>query len=226
MKVLASNSMRAVLAELLPQFERANGRKVEISYDPAKITLRRIEQGESADAVILNASAIDDLVASGKLDPKRERVVLARCGVGVAVRAGAAKPDIRTVDAFKRALLAAKSIAHTSEGASGMHFSKLIERLGIAGEIKAKARTQPGGLVAELIVNGTAELAIQQIPELLAVPGIDLVGPLPAELQLISVVSAAVFANARDAQGAQALLEFVSSPAAKRVIEARGLQPG
>lgn len=223
-KVLCSNSSHAVMDELVPEFERASGHKVSISYDPAKMMLSRIEGGETADLAILGAPAIDELMKQGKI-AARGRRDLARCGIGIAVRAGAPKPDIGSVEAFKRALLNAKSVAHTESGVSGMHFAGLIERLGIAEQVKAKARTQPGGLVGELVANGEAEIAVQQIPELMAVPGIELVGPLPQELQKITLVSAGMFAASRHPDAAQAMLEFLSTPAAARVYKAKGLEP-
>jgi molybdate transport system substrate-binding protein len=223
-KVLCSNSTHAVMDELVPEFERASGHKVSISYDPAKIMLQRIQRGETADLAILGAPAIDDLTKQGKIAAGSRRD-LARCGIGVAVRAGAPKPDIGSVEAFKRALLNAKSVAHTESGVSGMHFAGLIERLGIAEQVKAKARTQPGGLVGELVASGEAEIAVQQIPELMAVPGIEVVGPLPRELQKITLVSAGIFAASRDPEAAQALIEFLSTPAAARVYKAKGLEP-
>lgn len=224
-KVLCSNSSHAVMEELLPAFERASGHKVSISYDTAILTLSRIKGGETADLVILNAPAIDELTKQGRIALGSSRT-LARCGVGIAVRAGAPKPDIGSVEAFKRALLDAKSIAHTEAGASGIHFSGLIERLGIAAQVKAKARTRPGGLIGELVANGEAELAVQQIPELMAVAGIELVGPLPQELQSITTVTAAVFADARQPDAARAFLAFLTTPAAARVFKANGLDPG
>lgn len=224
LKVLTSNSMRAVMDELIPQFERASGHQIAVSYDPAKTMLSRVRSGETADVVITGSGAVDELAKEGRIAPDT-RVVLARCGIGMAVRAGAAKPDIGSAEAFKRTLLGAQSIAYTINGASGMHFAGLIERLGLAEELKSKARRQPGGLVGELVARGEAEIAIQQIPELMAVPGVELVGPLPQELQKITVVSGGVFRDAREPQAAQALLEFLSAPAAARVIKAKGLEP-
>lgn len=223
-RLFVSNSMRGVMDELLPQFGRASGHKVKASYDPAKVMMERIERGETADLAILGGSAIDELAKQGKVATGSKRVI-ARCGIGVAVLAGANKPDIGTVEAFKRALLAAQSVAWTQEGASGMYFSGLIERLGIAGEMQAKAVRQPGGLIGELVAAGKAELAVQQIPELMAVPGIELVGPLPKEIQQITVSSAGVFADTKHSGAAQALLEFLSTPAAARVFRERGLEP-
>ena len=223
-KVFASNSIRAVMGELVPQFERASGHSVSVSYDPAKVMLARIQKGETADLAILGSGAIDELVKQGKISAGSRRV-LARCRVGIAVLAGKPKPDISSVAAFKRTLLGAKSVAYTQEGASGMHFSGLIERLGIAEQVKAKAVRQPGGLIGELVATGKAEIAIQQIPELMAVPGIELVGPLPAEIQLVTVSTVGIFAGTQQAVAAHALIEFLTAPAAAKVMKAKGLEP-
>lgn len=224
LKVFASNSICAVMAELVPQFERASGHRVALGYDPAKVMLARIGNGETADLVITGSGAIDALVKQGKVLAASRRT-LARCRVGVAVLAGKPKPDIGTVEALKGALLRAKSVAYTQEGASGMHFSGLIERLGIADAVRAKAVRQPGGLIGELVAAGKAEIAIQQIPELMAVPGIELVGPLPAEIQLVTVTSAGIFAGTRQQEAAQSFIDFLSTPAAALVIQAKGLEP-
>jgi molybdate transport system substrate-binding protein len=212
------------MAERAPQFERANDCKIAISYDPAKVMLARIQKGETADLAILGSGAIDELVKQGKISAGSRRV-LARCRVGVAVLAGKPRPDISSVEAFKRTLLGAKSVAYTQEGASGMHFAGLIERLGIAEQVKAKAVRQPGGLIGELVAAGKAEIAIQQIPELMAVAGIELVGPLPAEIQLVTVSSAGVFAGTKQAEAAQSFIRFLVTPAAARVMKAKGLEP-
>ena len=222
-KILASNSIRAVMGELIPQFERANDCKVAISYDPAKVMLARIQKGETADLVITGSGAIDELVKQGTILAGSRRV-LARCRVGMAVLAGKPRPDISSVAAFKRALLGAKSVAYTQEGASGMHFAGVIERMGIAEQVKAKAVRQPGGLIGELVAAGKAEIAIQQIPELMAVAGIELVGPLPADIQLVTVSSAGIFSGTQQAGAAHALIEFLTAPAAAKVMKAKGLE--
>jgi molybdate transport system substrate-binding protein len=223
-KLFVSNSMRGAMSELIPQFERANGHKVDISYDPAKVMMERIARGETADLAILGGSAIADLIKAGKVTAGSKRTV-SSCGVGVAVLAGAKKPDIGSVEAFKKALLAAKSVAWTQEGASGMYFTKLIERLGIAEPLNAKAVRRPGGLIGELVAARQAELAIQQIPELMAVPGIELAGPLPQEIQVTTVSEAGVFAGSREPNAARALLDFLTTPAAAGVLKARGMAP-
>jgi molybdate transport system substrate-binding protein len=223
-KLFVSNSMRGVMDKLIPRFERASGHKVSISYDPAKVMMERIARGETADLAILGGSAIADLERAGKIAAGSTRVV-ASCGVGIAVKAGAPKPDIGTVEAFKRALLAAKSIAYTQQGASGIYFSELIERLGIADPVKARAVRQPGGLIGELVAAGKAELAVQQIPELMAVRGIELAGPLPKEIQQTTVSSAGVFAGSNEPAAARALLDFLTTPASAAVLRAKGLEP-
>lgn len=222
-RLFTSNSMHAVLDELIPAFERASGNKVVVSYDPAQMMLTRIKNGETADLAIMGTTALDELEKLGKIAAGSRRI-LSRCGVGVGVRAGAPKPDIGTVEAFKRMLLNAKSVAFTQNGASGIHFAGLIERLGIAAEVKAKAATRPGGLIAELVAAGEAEIAVQQIPEIMAVPGIELVGPLPRELQKVTVSGAGVFADSKQPEAARVLLEFLSTPAAARVMKAKGLK--
>lgn len=223
-KVFTSNGQRGVMAELAPRFERATGHRIEASYDPGQIMMRRIATGETADVVILGGSALDDLAKQGKLVADTRRA-LSSCGIGLAVAAHVPKPDISTVDAFKRAILAAKSVAYTIEGASGIHFSGLIEKLGIAREVKAKEVRQPGGLVGELIAAGKAELAIQQIPELMAVAGIVYVGPLPADLQKTTSTSGAVFGASPNQQAARALLDFLSAPESKLVVRKMGHEP-
>ena len=223
--VMTSNALRAVFDELAPAFERAHGHKISASYDPAQRMLKRIAAGETADLAISIASAIDQLANQGLIAAGSHRT-LARFGVGIAVRAGAPKPDIGSVEAFKRALLDAQSVAYTVEGASGIHFAKLIERLGIAEPVNAKARRRPGGLIGELVASGEAELAVQQIPELMAVPGIELVGALPQALQNESVLAAGIFAASKMPEAAQALIDFLATPASARVFKAKGFEPG
>lgn len=222
--VLTSNSQRGVLAALGPDFKRKNGWQLDVSYDPAQVMLRRIAGGEAADVAILSRAAIDTLIEQGKIERESLRGI-ARCGAGIAVKRGATKPDISSVDALKRSLLDVKSIIFTSEGASGMHFGRVIEELGIAAEIRAKAHQQTGGLVATRVASGEVELAVQQIPELLAVPGVDLVGPLPGPVQAYSQVTGGVFATSPHRDGAQELLDFLITPTAARVMQSLGLEP-
>ena len=224
LQVMTSNALRAVLGELAPAFERAHGHRISASFDPAQRMLKRIAAGEKADVAISNTAAIDRLANEGVIVGGTRRT-FARYGIGLAVRAGAPKPDIGSVEAFKRVLLSAKSIACTVEGASGIYFSKLIERLGIADEVNAKAVRRPGGLIAELVAAGEAELAVQQVPELLAVPGIELLGAFPKELRNDSILSAGVFAASKLQQEGTTLISFLATPEAARVFIAKGFEP-
>lgn len=223
-RLFVSNSMRGVMEVLVPKFEASSGHELAISYDPVKVMMERIRKGESADVAILGGTAIEDLEKTGKIAAGSRRAV-ASCGIGVAVGARGPTLNIDTVDGFKRALLAAKSIAYTEQGASGIYFSKLIEDLGIAAQVKAKAVRQPGGLIGELVAAGKAEMAVQQIPELMAVPGIRFVGPFPKETQLITRSSAGIFADAREPAAARAFLDFLLAPDSMRVLKAKGHEP-
>ena len=221
LRLLSSNSMRATLGRLVPHFERESGHSVFITYDLADLTMRRILDGETGDIVIVNAKAMGELVKQGRV-VAGGHANLAQSGVGVAVRAGAPKPEISSVEAFRRALLEAKSIAHTSDGVSGVYFARLMERLGIAAQVQAKARTRPSGVIGKLVVSGEAEMAIQHVPQLMEVGGVDFVGPLPQELQVISVLAAGILAQAAQPEIARALLGFLTAPTAVRLFKAMG----
>jgi molybdate transport system substrate-binding protein len=222
-RVLCSTGMSSAMSVLVPEFERASGHKLSIAYDTANLLMGRIKGGETADLAILTGPAIDELAKQGKVGGRAD---LARSGVGISVRSGAPKPDIGSVEALKRALLDAKSVAYTTTGASGVYFAGLLERLGIAEQVKAKAKLRPGGAVGELVARGEAEMAVQQIPELMSVAGTELVGPLPPEVQYVTVFSAGVFAGAKHTEAAQALVKFLSTPAAAQVLKAKGMEPG
>ncbi len=224
LKVFATNAVRSVLDELVPPFEREEGHKVSISYSPTAQTLERVKGGATADLVIATAAGIDEMTKLGKVVPG-SRVDLASSVIGVAVRAGATKPDVRSVEAFKRALLDAKAVAYTSSGLSGIYFAGLIERLGIAEQVKAKARINPGGLIAEVVVAGDADLAVQMVSELLSVPGAELVGPLPQEINQVTVFSAGILTGASKSDAAKALIQCLTTPAAARLIRTKGLTP-
>lgn len=195
-----------------------------ISVDSAKVMLARVKDGETADAAVLLASDLDELVKVGTIDA-RSRRLFARSRIGIAVRTGAAKPDIGSVDGLKRTLLNARSVAHTLHGASGMYVPVLLERLGIANEVKPKIVTRPGGLIGKVVAAGEAEIAVQQISELLAVPGIELVGPLPEEVQLTFESAAGIFVSSNERAAAEALLDFFAAPAAVPLFVASGLDP-
>ena len=225
LKVLCSNTAHALLSALVPLFERASGHRVALEYASASIVAESIRQGETADATVLAGPVMDKALTTGAI-ARASLTAIARCGIGVAVRTGTHHPDIGTVDAFKRALAAAQSVAYTEAGVSGIYFAGMIERLGMAAEIKAKARTRRGGLIAELVANGEAEIAVQQIPELIPVKGIDIVGPLPPELQNITLISAGVFVNAQQPAAAADFLKFLTTPDTADVYRANGFEFG
>ncbi len=223
-RLLSSNGVHSVTVELLPAFERATGHKVSVDYYTANQVLDKIKSGEKADLVIITRPTVDGLLKEGKIVPGTDKIV-GRSGVGIAIRAGLPKPDISTPEALKRALLAAKSIAFTKTGGSGIHFAKVAERLGIAAEVNAKAKIPEGGAVGPLVANGEAEMAVQQIPELMAVKEIQYVGPLPKELQTSTVFTTGVMTDARQAEAAKALIDFLTTPAAVKAFKAKGLEP-
>lgn len=222
--VLCSTAMKEVMLELIPAFERTSGHKIAISYETSNGILEKIKGGASADLVILTAEAIDDLTRRGNVTTG-SRVDLARSGVGVAVRSGAPKPDIGSVRAFKTSLLAAKSIAYTKIGASGVYFAGVLERLGIAEQVKSKTVLVTSS-VGEVVARGEAEIGVHQISELLPVAGIEIVGPLPGDLQKITVFSAGLYATAKEPEAAKAFVRFLSAEAAIPVIRKKGMEPG
>ncbi|MFZ4809122.1 MAG: molybdate ABC transporter substrate-binding protein [Hyphomicrobiaceae bacterium] len=224
-RVLTAGAMRAVIAAEVPAFEKKTGHTVVLQNDTAGGLAKRIAAGEAFDLAVITPRVVDDLIATGKI-VAGSRLDLARVGVGVAVKEGAAKPDIATVDAFKRTLLAAKTVGYIdpkSGGSSGIYFDKLIEKMGIADDIRAKARLQSGGYVAELVAKGEAEIAIHQISEIIPVKGVVLVGPLPAEVQSYTVYAAGIGAAARDAAAAKALIAHLAAADATPALAARGM---
>ena len=223
--VLASNGVKAAVVELIPQFENETGHKLKFTWGASNLLTKQVESGEAFDVVIVTPSLIKGLVQQGKV-VDGSAVNLARVGLGVAVKQGAPKPDISTVEAFKSTMLNAKAIAYTTAGQSGLHFNSVTEKLGIADQVKAKGKTIPGGAAAEFIVKGEADTAVQLIPELASVPGVEVVGPFPAELQNYIVLTGGVGTNAKDKVAAQALIKYLTTPAAISVIKAKGMEPG
>jgi molybdate transport system substrate-binding protein len=227
-KVLASAALASSLATLKPMYEKASGDKIDLVLGTSGALAKRVADGGTADLIISTGAGIDGLIKDGKVVPG-SRVDIARSGMGIAVKAGAPKPDISTPQALKAALLAAKSITYTdpkSGGASGIHFVKVLAELGIADAINAKAKLGQGGLTGELIVKGEAEMAVQQLPELKSVPGIDIVGPLPDALQSITLLSSGVLAGAKTPDTARAFVGFLRSPEGAAVLKDKGLEPG
>lgn len=220
-KLLASNAARATLAQLIPHFEHRYGEPVGIVYDLAETVQERLLEGEAGDFVVVNASAMGELVQNGKVTSDAH-AELAQSGIGVAVRKGTPRPDISTMAAFRRALMEAKSIAYTTGGVSGRNFSRLVERLGIAAQVQAKSRTRPSGVIGKLVVNGEAEMAVQHTPQLLEVDGLDYLGPVPSELQVISVMAAGVLTSANKPDIARSLLRFLMSKKAAQLFKTMG----
>lgn len=227
-KVMSSGGLKSVISALADAFAQASGRKLAPVFAAPGQVKSRIEGGEPFDVAVLTAVLIDDLVRQGRLDGA-SRVPLARSGLGLAVRAGAPRPDISTAEAFRQTLLNAKSIVCSDPkggAASGLAFQKIIQELGIAEAVMAKARLNVGSYNAEFVARGEAEIAIQQIGEILPVKGAELVGPLPPGVQVTSVFVGAVGAASQVPEAARELLAFLTSPAAAPAITANGMEPG
>jgi molybdate transport system substrate-binding protein len=224
LKVFSTLAVQGALPALMERYERVAGTKVELHFAPTNGLLARIAAGEAADIAILTRAAVDDLAAKGVLIPASVADVAVSL-VGVAVKAGAAKPDIGSVDALKATLLAAKSICYSKIGASGVFFAGLIQRLGVADAVNAKATIIPSGFTAELAARGEVELAVQQVSELMQVPGIDVVGPLPPGAESVTMFSAGVLAASVQAEAALHLIAHLRSAAATQAFHAAGLQP-
>ena len=222
--VLSSTGLTSTLDQLKATYEARSGDRLLIAYGTTGQLKKRIDDGEAFDLCILTAPQLDDLVKTGKA--AGPRIDLARAAIGVAVRKGAPKPDISTADAFKQALLNAKSVAYTATGASGSYFAGLIDKLGIGDAVRAKAHIIQAGPAAELVAKGEAELAVQQISELLPVAGTDLAGPLPPELQSVTTFSAGISVQAHEPARARALADFLTSPDAVATIRVKGMEPG
>jgi molybdate transport system substrate-binding protein len=226
-KVLTAGAFKQVLLALVPDFERTSGHKVTVDNDTVGALTKRIAGGEAFDLAVLTPKAVEDLAKEGKF-AAGSRANLARVGIGVVVKDGTPKPDISSVAAFKQALLAAKSVAYidpAAGGSSGIYVAGLLDKLGVASEVKPKAKLIPGGAVAEHVAKGEAELGIHQISEILPVKGATLVGPLPAEIQNYTVYAAGIGAHAKEGEAAKALLKALTSPAAADVLKSKGMEP-
>ena len=221
--VVSAGAVKEVMDVLVPQFAQASGHKVTISFQSTAAVVTKMKDGASADLVFCPAEAMDDIIKAGRIAGGRTDFI--RSGTGVAVRAGASKPDISTPAAFKAALLAAKSLAY-SKGPSGQYFASVLDRLGVAEQMKSKSILIDGGPVGAVVARGDAEIGVQQIAELLPVAGIAFVGPLPADLQKMIVYSAGISTNAKQAEAAKALVTFLSSAPAAAVMKAKGMEPG
>ena len=225
LRIFGSRVTKMVIAEIGPQFEQATGYKPVVVTDVAAVMKRRIEQGEAFDLAVLVDFQTDDLIKAGKL-VAATRVDVMKAGIGVAVRRGAPKPDIGTIDAFKQTLLAAKSLTYLKEGASTRHLARVFDQLGIAEALRPKTTQPMTESVSEMVADGEVELGIIVIPNILSVPGADLVGPLPPELQSYIVFTAAVSAQSANQQAAKALIKLLTSPSTVDVIRTKGMEPG
>ncbi len=224
-RVFASNGVKAVIEQLQPQCERSIGHLLAVQFNSTVALREKIDSGEPFDVVILTAEAIGDLIQHGKL-AAGTRADVARCGIGIGVRTGAAKPDIRTSQSLQATLRNARSITYAEEGASKPHIERMFERLGITKEVKPKLVLQQGSTRSTASVrDGQVELVITLISEILPVQGIDLVGPLPAEFQSHVNFAAAISSNARNRESGEALIKFLTSPTAAPVFKTKGLEP-
>ena len=212
-KVLASTAMKTTLEALAPQFTKATGNKVDLTFAPAAVLKEKIEQGAAFDVAVLTTPIVDNLAGSGKVE--KIHTAIAHSGIGVALRKGAAKPDISTRDAFKQTLLSAKSIGFTAAGATGVYLKTLFEKLGIADELVPKLKPLQGG-AGEAVASGEVEIGMTQISEILPYPGAELAGPLPLDIQSYTYFSAAVSTAAKEADVSKAFSSAMFSTRGSR----------
>jgi molybdate transport system substrate-binding protein len=222
--VMMSAAFKEAYDRLVPQFENVSRHRVVTIQAPTVDMMARLKGGETVDLVIMAAPAIDALIKDGKI-VAGSNVNVARSGIGVAVRKGAPKPDIGSAQALKNALLAASSIAY-STGPSGVYLARLFERIGIGDQLKSKIKQIKGEPVGAVVARGDAEIGFQQVSELLPVPGIEFLGPLPEEIQEVTVFAAGLHVGAKEPDGAKALVKFLTAPDAAPVIKKTGMQPG
>lgn len=224
-KVLASGATKEACLDLIPSFEKTSGHTVAATWAGTVDIKKRMASGEVYDVVIVAAPTIDAFIKEGKMVPG-SRADLMKSAVGVAVRTGAPKPDIGSGEALKKALLAAKTIGY-STGPSGVYFASLLERMGIAGQVKSKLKQVPPGVrIGTMIASGEAEIGFQQVSELIHEPGVDYIGPLPAEVGKITVFSAGIHSGAPHPGAAKALIDYLKAPTAASAIKKHGMEPG
>lgn len=223
-RMLSTLGLMGAMRSLSSAFETASGIHVDADFAPTLALLRRLRDGEAADLVILTREGLDEMIGEGRV-LAAGAADLARSFVGIAVRAGQVHPDISSEAALRNSLLSARSVAYSRLGASGVYFARLIAQMGIAAEINAKATIVEQGFTAERLVNGEADLAVQQISELKQVEGIEVVGPIPHDLQTPAVFSAGRMADAKHAEAADRLLRYLASPEVAPVLRQSGLEP-
>jgi molybdate transport system substrate-binding protein len=225
-KLLSASALHPVIDALLPDFEKSSGHKVTVAYGTAGAVADRVQKGEAADVVLSSVPMIDRLQGQGKI-VAGDRAIIAKVGVGAFVRKGAAKPDISSPGAFKRAMLAAKSIAYPDPaggGASGIYVASLLEKLGIAAEMKPKTKLSTLGTLYASVANGEVEIGFNQVSEILAQPSVELVGPLPSAIQNYTQFAPGIVTGSNQVDAGRALVTFLSSPAAQHVLKAKGFE--
>src|SRR5216683_3218761 len=223
-RVLSSTALKGVLEELVPKFERTTRHRVVIQYGTAASLKRKIEGGEPFDLAVLTPAVMDDVIAQGRVAAST-RTPIARSGMAMAIRPGARKPDVSTIDALKRTLVDAKSIVYAGEGAAGVYFVALVRRLGIAEVLKPKSKlTASGLLVGEAVSGGEAEIGILPLSEILAIRGVEVLGTFPMDVQGYAEMVGGVAAGAKESSAANDLLRFVTAPAALPVIKNKGME--
>jgi len=224
LRVLSGNGAKAAVRELCTQFERATGNTIKLHFEVNADLKKKIEAGEAFDVAVLNPPVIDALIKDGKL-VAGSRADIGRSGLGVAVRKGAPKPDIATAEAFKRTLLAAKAVAYPGKGASGLYFVSLLDRLGIKAEMQGKLKPMAAEDTVEVVARGEADMVVVVATRITGVPGVDLVGPIPKELQTKIGFAAGLSASAKERAAAQALIRFLTAPAAAATLRTNGVEP-
>lgn len=228
-KVLSANGMKGVVEDLRPKFESMTGHKLVITFGTLGAIVQRLTSGETADVVIVPREGVDRLVKDGKASGGAVAVI-SRSGIGIIVRKGTRKPDISTPEALRDALLAAKSITYldpAAGGTSGVHFMKVLDRLGISAQMRPKTMLHPSAAAAGVLVaRGEAEIGVNLIQELLPLPGTELVGPLPGDLQLTLIFAATTMVDTKNVVSAKALIDFLVTPEAAAVIKSKGMEPG
>jgi molybdate transport system substrate-binding protein len=225
-KLLSASALHPAIDALIPDFEKSSGHKVTVSYGTAGAVADRVQKSEAADIVLSSVPMIDRLQTQGKI-VAGDRVILAKVGVGAFVRKGAAKPDISSTDALKRSMLAARSIAYPDPaggGASGIYVASLLERLGIAAEMKPKTKLATLGTLYASVASGDVEIGFNQVSEILAQPTIELAGPLPSAIQNYTQFAPGIITGGSQADAARALVTFLSSPPAQAVLKAKGFE--
>lgn len=224
LRVLSGNGAKAAVRELCAQYERATGNTVDLHFEVNADVKKKIEAGEVFDVAVLNPPVIDALINEGKL-VTGSRADIGRSGLGVAVRKGAPKPDISSVEAFKHSLLAAKAVAYPGKGASGLYFVSLLDRMGIRADMQGKLKPMAAEDTVEVVARGEADMVVVVATRISGVQGVDVVGPIPAELQTRIGFAAALSASAKEVEAAKALIRFLTAPAAAATLRAKGVDP-